>query len=94
MRERDVEKWIRYRIEKMGGLAFKFVSPGQSGVSDRIAVLPGGRVYFVELKADRGRLSPLQVWQMSRLETLGCNVRIITGMEEARAFIQEIQDEV
>ena len=91
MRERDIEKWLRRQIERMGGQAFKFTSPGNDGVPDRLAVLPGGLIYFVELKTDRGRLSPLQVWQQDRLDALGCQVRTIRGMDEAAAFIEEVR---
>lgn len=92
MRERDIEKWLRRQIENMGGRAFKFTSPGNDGVPDRIAVLPGGRIYFIELKADGGRLSPLQVWQQNQLSELGCNVRTIRGMDEARSFLEEVAE--
>lgn len=51
MRESTVEKHLADRVKRLGGLCWKFVSPNLSGVPDRIVVLPGGRVYFVELKA-------------------------------------------
>ena len=92
MRERDIEKWLRHQIESMGGLAFKFTSPGNDGVPDRLAVLPGGTIYFIELKTDRGRLSPLQVWQRDRLRQLGVNVAVIKGMDEAAEFIEEVSE--
>lgn len=94
MRERDIEKWLRHQIESMGGLAFKFTSPGNDGVPDRLAVLPGGLIYFIELKTDRGRLSPLQVWQQDRLRQLGVNVAVIKGMDEAAEFIEEVRDAI
>lgn len=94
MRERDIEKWLRRQIESMGGLAFKFTSPGNDGVPDRLAVLPGGLIYFIELKTDRGRLSPLQVWQQDRLRQLGVNVAVIKGMDEAVEFIEEVRDAI
>ena len=93
-RERDVEKWLRKEIEKMGGLAFKWTSPGNDGVSDRIVILPGGRVHFVELKTDGGEPRPLQVWQLERLRHLGCNAEVIRGMDEAAAFIEEVRDAI
>ena len=92
MRERDIEKWLRRQVESLGGLAFKFTSPGNDGVPDRLAVLPGGLIYFVELKTDRGRLSPLQVWLQDRLRQLGVNVAVIRGMDEAVEFIEEVRD--
>ena len=94
MRERDIEKWLRRQVERLGGLAFKFTSPGNDGVPDRLAVLPGGTIYFIELKTDRGRLTPIQVWQQDRLRQLGCQVRTIRGMAEAAAFIGEARDAI
>ena len=94
MRERDIEKWLRHQIESMGGLAFKFSSPGNDGVPDRLAVLPGGIIYFIELKTDRGRLSPIQRWQQDRLDALGAQVRTIRGMDGAAEFIEEVRDAI
>lgn len=94
MRERDIEKWLRRQVESLGGLAFKFTSPGNDGVPDRLAVLPGGLIYFIELKTDRGRLSLLQVWQQDRLRQLGVNVAVIRGMDEAVEFIEEVRDAI
>ncbi len=91
-RERDVEKWLCNQVKKLGGHAYKFVSPGCDGVPDRIIILPGGRVYFVELKTDKGQPSLIQEWQMRFLSDLGCDVRLIRGMDEARVFIEEVQD--
>lgn len=45
----------------MGGLAPKFTSPGFDGVPDRLILLPGGKVAFIELKAPGKTLRPLQV---------------------------------
>ena len=92
MRERDIEKWLRRQVENLGGLAFKFTSPGNDGVPDRLAVLPGGTIYFIELKTDRGRLTPIQRWQQDRLRQLGVNVAVIKGMDEAAEFIEEVRD--
>lgn len=89
-RERDIEKWLRQKIEQMGGIALKFTSPGNDGVPDRIAILPGGQVWFIELKKDGGEPSEIQKWQMQQLRKLGCNVALITGMDEARAWIREV----
>lgn len=94
MRERDIEKWLRRQVESLGGLAFKFSSPGNDGVPDRQVILPGGIIYFIELKTDRGRLTPIQVWQQDRLDALGCQVRTIRGMDEAAEFIEEIRDAI
>lgn len=58
MRESDIERRLVQGVKKLGGRAYKFVSPGNVGVPDRLVVLPGGVVLFVEVKAPDGRLSP------------------------------------
>ena len=67
----------------MGGKFMKFTSPGNDGVPDRIAILPGGRVWFVELKREGEKPTAIQKWQMEQLRKLGCNVALITGKQEA-----------
>lgn len=94
MRERDIESRIREKITDWGGLFFKFVSPGNDGVPDRIAVLPDGQVWFLELKTDRGRLAPLQEWQIDRLWSRGANVSVIRGREEADDWLEERRTEL
>lgn len=88
--ERDIEKWMREKIEQLGGVFMKWVSPGNDGVPDRIAILPGGGIYFIELKKDGGTPRKLQRWQQDRLRRLGCDVRTVEGMREARQFIEEV----
>ena len=51
MREKDIEKELAARTKTMGGIAPKFISPGFDGMPDRLVLLPGGRMGFVELKA-------------------------------------------
>lgn len=89
-RERDIERWLKNQIETMGGLAYKFSSPGNDGVPDRIAIMPYGRVWFIELKTKQGQLTPIQVWQQNRLRKLGCMVRTVYGTNEAEWLIKEM----
>lgn len=89
-RERDIESGLRKQVERMGGVAMKFTSPGNDGVPDRIAILPGGQVWFIELKKDGEVPTKIQEWQIERLRKLGCNVAVIAGMKEARAWIWEV----
>lgn len=70
--EKDIEKKLIKLVQKQGGLCLKWVCPGWSGVPDRIVLLPGGRVIFVEVKRPKGgRLSELQIWWRERLNSLG-----------------------
>lgn len=90
MRESEIEAKLKNAIENVGGKFFKFVSPGNDGVPDRIVILKGGKVLFVELKTSTGRLSPIQRYQIKKLEDLGCKVYVVKGPDEAEKFIEEV----
>ena len=60
MKESEIENYLVWHVERMGGKAYKFKSPSQRGVSDRVICLPDGQTWFVELKTKGGRLSVLQ----------------------------------
>lgn len=71
MRESEVERYFRWAVMQRGGITYKFKSPTRGGVSDRIACMPNGETWFVELKQPNGRLSELQklfAGQMQRLK--------------------------
>ncbi len=88
--ERDIEKRLVAGVRRCGGVAFKFVSPGQVGVPDRIVALPGGRILFVELKTEKGRLSGRQKVQIKRLTALGFEVRVLYGSRDVDEFLREV----
>lgn len=91
MLEKDVERLLVKGIKELGGVAYKFVSPGNSGVPDRVVVLPDGRVIFVELKTTTGKLSAIQTRQIVRLEQLRCEVRVLYGVEEVKDFLERLK---
>ena len=91
MRERDVERILVNGIRELGGKAFKFVSPGNDGVPDRLIVMPEGKVCFVELKQRYGTLSGLQKVQIGKLSVLGQFVAVLYGEEEVRIFLNQMR---
>ena len=84
--ERTVEKYLVKRVKEAGGMAPKWVSPGHSGVPDRIVFLPGGRIIFVEVKAPGKKLRPLQVHVKGQLEALGVDFRVVDSKEGVNAL--------
>lgn len=92
MLEREIEKKLVDGVRKLGGRAYKFVSPGNDGVPDRIVVLPGRVPEFIELKTETGRLSSLQNVQIKRLKDLGQDVRVLYGLEDVKRFLEEMQN--
>ena len=91
MRERTIERKLVIEVKKRGGLAVKFVSPGFDGVPDRLVLLPGGSLAFVELKAPGKRLRPLQELRAMQLTALGFRVYCIDSKEKIGGVLDEIQ---
>ena len=88
--EKIIEQKLVRAVKMMGGLAPKFVSPGLNGVPDRIVLLPGAKLAFVELKADGKKPRPLQVKRKRQLEALGFSVFCVSGMEQIGGVLNEI----
>lgn len=88
--EQDAEKMLRDGVKKLGGKAYKFVSPGNSGVPDRIIVLPDRPPIFVELKRPGEEPRRLQKAQIRILKNLGQDVRVLHGTDEVKAFLEEV----
>ena len=90
MKESELERILVEEVRKVGGIAYKWISPGNDGVPDRIVILPPDVVCFVELKADRGHLSPMQKIQISRMRNLGADVRVVKGMSGLIEFFRSM----
>lgn len=70
--EKEIEQALVRKVKHHGGLCLKWVCPGWAGVPDRLVLLPGGRIVFVELKRPKGGcLSKLQQWWAYKLIDLG-----------------------
>lgn len=91
MRESFVERKLTTEAKKRGGLAVKFVSPGLDGVPDRLVLLPGGRMAFVEVKAPGKKMRPLQVHRAKQLTSLGFRVYTVDSTEMIGGVLDEIR---
>lgn len=93
--EKGTEKYLRDEIKRIGGKAYKFVSPGNAGVPDRLICLPEGRVIFVELKSQGKHSTALQKLQQKRLRQLGFTVYSdIDTKQKVDELVKEIQKNV
>lgn len=90
MRESSVEARLVKLVRARGGLCFKFVSPGNPGVPDRIVITPEGRTVYVELKTEEGRLSAIQKWQHEEMRKRGAEVRTLKGLAQVLDFVEEV----
>ena len=89
MKESEIEARLVRGVKALGGVAYKFVSPGKVGVPDRVVVLPGGRVIFVERKAEGGRRSPMQRQQLARRRRLGADAREVKSETGVARFLED-----
>lgn len=90
-KEKVVEAYLRNEIKKRGGVAYKFVSPATVGVPDRIVLMPGGSIWFVEVKRTRkDKLTKLQFIACEKIRALGQQVRVVHGREGVDEFLKEV----
>lgn len=88
--ECEIEDYLVKRVNGLMGECWKFVSPNRAGVPDRIVMLPGARVWFVELKSKSGSVNPLQAYVHRLLGDQGHKVEIISSKKEVDEFIKRI----
>ena len=89
MLEKDIEKYLVKCVAQAGGKAYKFVSPSNRGVSDRIVCLPDGTTHFVELKRPGGKISPLQAMFARDMDQLNQNYEVLWSKEEIDRWISD-----
>jgi hypothetical protein len=89
MLEKDIEKYLVKCVAQVGGKAYKFVSPSNRGVSDRIVCLPDGTTHFIELKRPGGKISPLQAMFARDMDQLNQNYEVLWSKEEIDRWISD-----
>lgn len=89
IRESSIEGYLRQRVKDRGGLCVKLNPAGLVGIPDRLVVLPGGRVAFVEVKKPKGGLvgKAQFVWR-DRLVELGVMHRFVFTKEDVEEMLE------
>lgn len=88
--EAKLEAFFRKRVQLLGGYTIK-LAPTEAGVPDRLVLMPGGRMYLVELKTDTGPLRPIQQhWHNMLLERTGVKVWIVRGQEGVVHWLRRV----
>ena len=91
MREKIIEQKLVKAVKDMGGIAPKFTSPGFDGMPDRIVLLPGGHMAFVEVKAPGEKPRPLQLARHRLLRGLGFKVYVLDDEQQIEKILAEIR---
>ena len=91
MLEKEIEKKLHDEVQNLhcGAKCLKFVSPGYSGVPDRIILLPGGKVVFVELKAPKKKERARQEYVQRQFRNLDFTVfSTVNTVDKAKEVIE------
>lgn len=88
MLEKDLEKKLKAGVELKGGIALKLVAIGWAGLPDRLILMPGGKVYFIEMKAPGKALRKLQDVMRLKLLQMGFICYRIDTLEKVKTFLE------
>ena len=83
--EKTLERKLAKKVEALGGWSLKLLAVHISGLPDRICLLPGGKVFFVEVKTTKQKPRKIQLVVHERLKKLGFPVYVVDtseGIEE------------
>lgn len=89
MAEKHVEAYLKKRVEALGGLCLKFVSPSRRGVCDRILISATGNTFYVELKFGSNGLSVQQQLFQEELTNRSVTMYVLASKEQVDKFITE-----
>lgn len=91
MRETNVEGYLKDEVAEAGGLCRKWVSPGTRGVPDQLVLMPGGRIWFVEVKAPGKDARAQQKKRHKELQELGFTVLVLDTKDKVASFVASIR---
>lgn len=89
--EKDLERRLNREIKQMGGKSVKVYNPWDVGFPDRMLLMPGGRVVFVELKSTGERPRAIQRVKHEELRALGYEVRVIDRNKQIDKLLDDLQ---
>lgn len=90
-REKAIEQKLVKEVRLRGGICPKFTSPGFDGMPDRLVILPGGHMGFVEVKAPGKKPRPLQESRHQMLRNLGILVFVLDHPGQIGGILDGIQ---
>jgi len=89
--EKYFERKLREVVKRLGGIAIKIISPSFTGLPDRMVLMPGGRIWFIELKSTGKSPSPRQRVVHELLCRLGFSVLVIDSETTLNEFLSVIR---
>ncbi|MGX7092407.1 VRR-NUC domain-containing protein [Hutsoniella sourekii] len=90
MREKQIEEKLRQAVTERGGLAIKFISPSLTGIPDRLLLMPGGKLAFVEVKQPGGKVRKIQNRRIEQLQDLGFKCYVLDSLLVIPKIMEEV----
>lgn len=87
--EKVIEDTFNHEVKKLGGISIKLLTSLVSGLPDRMALLPEGRVFFVELKSRGKKPEKIQMYWHNKLRGLGFDAYVIDNLETLQTVMQK-----
>lgn len=87
MLEAKIEEAVKNYAKERGMLVYKFTSPSRAAVPDRLFILPGGKVFFIEFKRTGEKPTPAQDREHARLRAQGSVVYVVDDIEQGKRYI-------
>lgn len=86
--EKAIEAYLVRRVKDLGGVCLKYSNPGVVGYPDRVVLLPGGFVVWVELKSKGRKPNRVQQLRIGQLRAMGHNVAVVDGKDQVDVLLQ------
>lgn len=92
-REREVEAYLRRKVEDLGLDCKKFVPDQDPGMPDRVILLPDRQVLWVETKRPKGgRVAEIQRFRHRKLRDAGHEVVIVWTKAQADELVEDLRE--
>lgn len=89
-KEGRVQKYAKDRFEALGSLVRKLSYENRVGAPDLLVILPGGIVWFVEVKKDENtKPDPHQLREHERMRKRGANVFVVGSIKQVDTLIAD-----
>lgn len=87
MLEKILETKITKKAKELGFLTYKFSSPANRGVPDKVFITPTGEIFFIEFKSTKGKLTELQKHEINNLWNYQIDTHVVRDIEDGLTIL-------